>query len=142
MTGIKNDITETKTAVPVAGNAGDAILLGNSFPLSLVRRPVHIEPRRLADLHAALTGRTIYSFWGHENTLAAVTRILARDVSPKTARPVLSLDKNKLPCLDGRSFNECWVLSPDYVENFRPALGQEVPEAAIAAWRVLQICWQ
>lgn len=133
---------ETTTAVRVNETQADAILLGNSFPLSLIRRPVHIEPRQLADLRAALAGRTLYSFWGHGNTLAAVTRMLGRDVRPKTARPVLSLDNKSLPCLDGRAFNECWVLSPDYVENFRPDPGQEVSEEAIAAWRVLLIRWQ
>lgn len=133
---------EITTEVRANSDHVDAILLGNSFPLSLIRRPVHIEPRQLADLRAALVGRTLYSFWGHANTLAAVTRMLVRDVRPKTARPVLSLDNSCLPCLDGRSFNECWVLSPDYVENFRPDPGQEVSEEAIAAWRVLYIRWQ
>ena len=135
-------MTDVKTDIPAGADQVDAILLGNSFPLSLIRRPVHIEPRQLVDLQAALAGRTIYSFWGHGNTLAAVTRMLGRDVRPKTARPVLSLDNKSLPCLDGRAFNECWVLSPDYVENFRPDPGQEVAEEAIAAWRVLLIRWQ
>lgn len=117
------------------------VLLGNSFPLSLIRRRVSIQPRSLADLQAALQGSTLYSFWGHGNTLAAVCRLLGRDLSPSCLRPVLTLDEESLPSLDGRSFSECWVLSPDYIEAFRPEPGQEVPEESIVAWRVLHLCW-
>lgn len=117
------------------------LLLGNSFPLSLIRRAVSIQPRPLVDLLAAMQGRAVFSFWGHANTLSAVCRLLGRDVAPLCVRPVLTLDRHDLPCLAGRSFAECWVLSPEYAETFRPELGQEVAESAIVAWRVLHICW-
>lgn len=118
------------------------LLLGNSFPMSLIRRPVYIVPRERSALLSALQNRTLFSFWGHDNTLLAASRYLGCDLTPPQRRPVISLDASALPCFWGRSFHECWLLSPNYVANFRPAPGQEVPESAIASWQVLHLSWQ
>ncbi len=128
--------------------AGDAekmaktpILLGNTFSLTLVNRPVRIEPIALDDLRGRLVQGKVCSFWGHANTLAAANQILARDVTPVIERPALELSKDGLPCLDGVEFSECYVLTPQYRPGFRPAIGVEVTSADIVGWQALKITW-
>ena len=118
------------------------ILIGNSFPLSLIRRSVHIVPVGRDELLAAIKGRQIASFWGHANTLAAANGWLGVDVTPKTERPALSLSLDKLPLLDGVEYHECFILSPDYRPGFRPAIGAEVDAADILGWQILKIIWE
>lgn len=118
------------------------LLLGNSFPMSLIRRSVLIVPRERTALLSALQDHILFSFWGHDNTLLAASRYLGCDLTPPQRRPVICLDSSGLPCFAGRSFHECWLLSPNYVANFRPASGQEVPESAIMSWQVLHLSWQ
>lgn len=118
-----------------------ALLVGNAFPLSLVRRRVDICPAGVGELLAAVTGRRQVSFWGHANTLAAASRFVGFDLTPAEARPALSLDADGYPCYGGDVFRECWVVSPDYVEDFRPVVGQEVPADRIAGWQVLHLLW-
>ncbi len=118
------------------------VLIGNSFPLSLIRRKVVIEPVPIDTLHAALQGKTVRSFWGHASTLTAVNRFLGVDLTPPTERPALVSDPDaRLPSLDGRVFSECWVISPEYEAGFRPAVGTEVPLDKINTWQVLRLQW-
>lgn len=116
-----------------------AILISNSFPLSLIRRAVKIEPCGLDELTALLSDAKIVSFWGHSNTLAAVNALLGYDLTPKEQRPVLRLSENNLPRYADNDFTECWVLSPDYCEDFRPAIGEDVPPEKIKSWQCLKI---
>ena len=118
------------------------VLIGNSFPLSLIRRSVHIEPVDKDTLLAAIKGRQIASFWGHANTLAAAHGWLGMDLTPKTERPALCLSENKLPLLDGVEYQECFILSPDYRSGYRPAIGSEVDAGDILGWQVLRIVWK
>ncbi len=119
------------------------LLIGNSFPLSLIRRRVVVEPCPLADLTARLAdGEAIASFWGHANTLAAAETLTGRSLKPATERPTLALSPDGLPTLQGHSFRECWILSPDYSENFRPKIGEEVPAEKIRSWQVLRMEWE
>jgi hypothetical protein len=115
------------------------VLLGNSFPLSLIRRPVRIEPRPLEELREAVADRGVVSFWGHANTLTAARQILGFDPAPAVQRPAVSLSAAQRPVLDGQEFEEVWVLSPDYRTGFRPELGREVPMEALLGWQVLRI---
>lgn len=115
------------------------ILISNSFPFSLVRRAMRVEPRSVGELLTAMHGRPWVSAWGHENTVAAASTIACADLRPTAPRPALSLDAEKLPSLDGQSFAEVWLLSPDYTPGFRPQIGQEVPAEAILGWQVLQL---
>lgn len=115
------------------------LLVSNSFPFSLVRRRLTVEPRCVGDLLTAMQERPWVSAWGHENTVAAASTIVCADLRPDVARPALTLDQDLLPSLDGRSFGEIWLLSPDYEPGFRPQVGQEVPEAAIKGWQVLSL---
>lgn len=118
------------------------LLVGNSFPLSLVRRRVVIEPVAVETLRAALATKFVRSFWGHANTLAAVSRWLGSDLTPASERPALFCDAvTRLPMLDGEIFAECWVISPDYAPGFRPTLGVEVPPEKIPTWQVLRLTW-
>lgn len=123
-------------------NSNASILIGNSFPLSLIRRPVHIEPQPLAAMQAAADGAEIHSFWGHENTLAAAEAFCGLDLKPETARPALALRESGLPSLGGQAFRTCWILSPDYAEPFRPAVGEEVAPESIRGWQILKLTWE
>lgn len=116
-----------------------SVLLGNSFPLSLVRRAVHIEPRTLEELRQAVAVRGCVSYWGHDNTREAAQRFLGFDPAPASERPALALNENQLPTLLGVVFDEVWVLSPDYVEGYRPQIGVEVALERIIGWRVLRL---
>lgn len=118
-----------------------AFLFGNTFPVSLIRRKVDTERRSLEELKLQLARRACISFWGHENTLEHVNKLLARDLTPKTPRPTLTLDAHKLPMLDGQSFNECWVLSPDCTLEKRPPGGGETSAEDIKSWTVLRMSW-
>ena len=117
----------------------DAVLIGNSFPLSLIRRAVKIEPCPLSELTTLLVNAKIVSFWGHSNTLAAVNALLGYDLTPKEQRPVVRLSEENLPQYVDCDFTECWVLSPDYYANFRPAIGEDVPPEKIKSWQCLKI---
>ena len=120
------------------------ILIGNSFPLSLVRREVEIEPVDLTQfvvrLDAALTkGDQVVSFWGCSNTLKVASDILGVDLTPKTERPALSLSSNNLISFEGETYHIVYILSPDYRPGFRPAIGVEVGPEDITGWTVLRV---
>jgi hypothetical protein len=124
-------------------SSGDKyILIGNSFPFSLIRRNAKIEISNLPTLSKQLFKSKIFSFWGHSNTINVANNILGTDITPKTERPVLALDKNNFPQLNNISFKECWILSPDYIEDFRPKIGEEVSEDKILGWQILKITWE
>ena len=118
------------------------LLFGSSFPLALIRRPVSIEPRSLTELQEQATRRRVVSFWGHVNTLAVARKILGFDPAPAGHRPALALDPLGFPCLSGLSFQEVWLLSPDYVPGFRPQIGQEVTPGQITGWQVLRLWFE
>ncbi len=118
------------------------LLLGSTFPLALIRRRVMVEPVGLNTLRKELKGRDMASFWGHDNTCALARELLSRDVAPKNDRPALHLSEDGYPMLDGRIFQECWVLSPEYQPGFRPAIGGEVSADKIRGWQVLRMTWK
>lgn len=113
-------------------------LVGNTFPLTLVRRECVIKPISFDDALARLAGG-VASFWGHTNTLAAAKQQLGVDVSPATERPALKLDDNGLPSLDGAVYKEVLVLSPSYAPGFRPQVGVEVKAEEILGWEPLLV---
>lgn len=117
------------------------LLIGSTFPLSLIRSPVRIEPRSLEDLHAAVTACEVHSFWGHANTAAVAESMLGIDLFRESERPALTLSESRKPMLDGIEFDACWVLSPDYAPGFRPAIGVEVDSNRIQGWQVLRMNW-
>ena len=120
-----------------------SVLIGNSFPLVLIRRRVSIAPVSPEDLRRCLaSAEKIVSFWGHRNTLPAAEAFLGIPLTPERERPAISLDEEKFPVMDGKRFTECFVLSPDYRTGFRPAIGQEVTPDQISGWHCLKIQWE
>ncbi len=117
------------------------LLLGNSFPFSLIRAPVRIEPRSMSDLRAALKDAEVHSFWGHANTASAAEALAGVTLSRPSERPALTLSEDRKPMLDGIEFPECWILSPDYPPGFRPAIGEEVTHEKISGWQILFMEW-
>ena len=118
------------------------LLIGNTFPLPLIRRSVRITLSSREELLRLTADRPVASFWGHANTLAAVNEWLGIDLTPATERPALALSPEQLPMLDGQAYCECYVLSPDYRPGFRPAIGVEVGPQDILGWQVLRLKWE
>ncbi len=122
-------------------NTTAPLLLGNTFPLSLMRRRVIVEQVSVEELRAAAAQRPVRSFWGHASTLAAAEEVLGFPAAPRTDRLALTLSENELPVLDGEEFTEAWVLSPRVAHGHRPAPGAETPPAAITGWSALHLTW-
>lgn len=121
---------------------GDKMLLGNAFPMTLIRRHVvRIEECAIDDLSKEARRRGVVSYWGHENTRAAAECRLGVDLRPKSNRPAIVLDRDGYPMLDGASYRTCYVLSPNYRDGFRPAIGAEVGGEDIVDWNALKLTW-
>ena len=124
----------------------DVLLIGNTFPLTLVRGwRVEIEEMGAeALLEALASGAVVRSFWGHAETQGAAEAFLgvsAGTLKPRVPRPALRLNAEGLPELDGECFAECYVLSPDVTGGGRPAPGQAAAPSAITGWHVLHLRW-
>jgi hypothetical protein len=117
------------------------LLIGSTFPLTLIRHKVTIVPQTLEELKQQLSHRPFVSFWGHENTLRAAGSMLGHNITPLVKRPVLQLNEAFFPVLGSQVFRECWILSPDYITGFRPAIGEEVAVEKITNWQVLRLSW-
>lgn len=123
-----------------------AVLVGNTFPLTLVRGwKVEIEEVGAEALRGALaSGAAVRSFWGHAETQGAAEAFLGvatGTLTPRVPRPALRLGSEGLPELDGERFAECHVLSPDVAGGGRPAPGQAAAPSAITGWHVLRLRW-
>lgn len=118
------------------------LLIGNSFPLSLIRRPVRIAPQSVGLLREAVDGAELHSFWGHANTAHMAEELLGCKLFRVSERPALTLSESRKPILDGLAFDECWVLSPDYLPGYRPKVGEEVSTDRIQGWQVLRLTWE
>lgn len=102
-----------------------------------------IEPASLEALRSACVGRTIRSYWGHDNTLVAASTLLGVDLTPDAERPALVCnDATGLPALGGELFAECWVLSPELQPGFRPLPGAIVALEQIVGWQSLRLKWE
>lgn len=111
------------------------MFIGNTFPLTLVRRPVKIEP--ISEIYAKNLikhERELISFWGHENTINIASRYAGVDLTPEKPRPALSLTGDGYPELFGHVSKRVLVLSPEYPDGFRPAIGVEVEANQILGW--------
>lgn len=126
-------------AIEIFGLPTKKVLIGNSFPFPLIRRPVDVRPMRF---EAFPKDAEICSFWGHTNTLAVASEFLGVDLTPKTDRPALTLSENQLPVFNGEEFSECWIVSPNYAEAFRTPIGEETLAEKIKSWMLLKICWR
>lgn len=117
-------------------------LIGNSFPINLIRRKVAIIPETMEHFQEKLASGGGESFWGHTNTLAAAKALCGYDFTPQEHRPALTLDADGYPALFGKSYKECWVMAPEYLSGYRPALGEEVGVDKILSWQILKIIWE
>ena len=123
-------------------NTKQRVLVGNSYPLSLVRGgEVRMTCLAVEELRAIASESEVVSFWGHENTRAVAEGVLGKSLRPSVARPALSVSPEGRPMLDGETFDACWVLSPDYVPGYRPAIGTEVGAESITGWSVVKLEW-
>ena len=114
-----------------------AFLIGNAFPMTLVRREMAVAPMDIRDFREYLTDVELVSFWGHENTLDAASEFVGRDLTPNGKRPVVTLNADGFPTLHGREFREVFIISPNYDRAVRPGLEKEVSLAGIVDWTVL-----
>ena len=114
-----------------------AVLIGNAFPMTLVRRELAIAPMDIRDFRGFLRNVELVSFWGHENTLVAASEFVGRDLTPVGERPVVTLNAAGFPTLHGREFREVFIISPNYDRTVRPGLEKEVDLAGIVDWTVL-----
>lgn len=114
------------------------VLIGNSFPLTQIRRRAEILP---CPKKAFPQDAEIYSFWGHANTLRLAGEFLGVDLTPREERPAIALSPENFPVLYGEEFRECWIVSPNYVKNFRAKIGEEITADKIRDWSILKIVW-
>jgi len=120
----------------------EKILVGNAFPMTLIRRhAVSVSELPVDELVAKASHARTVSFWGHENTRGVAESLLGTSIRPASPRPAIMLDGEDYPTLDGVRFTECYVLSPDYRSGFRPAIGEEVDADDIDGWHVLRLVW-
>ncbi len=117
------------------------VLVGNSYPFSLIRRDVSVSCVAAEEVRSALAASTVHSYWGHEGTEAAASEFLGVSVKPEKARPAVVLSDGGLPVFDGIEFRSCYVCSPTYRPGFRPAIGTEVSPDDISGWQILKINW-
>lgn len=118
------------------------ILVGNAFPFSLVRcNRLIVEQKPISELKDALASAAVASFWGHENTRTAAESVLGVSLATHGVRPAITLSSCGRPVLNGEEYADCWLLSPDYPEGFRPAIGTEVGPEQIKGWHVLKLTW-
>ncbi len=135
-------MTQILKTSPSPETPSDTILIGNSFPLPLIRRPVLITPIDKECFEELIAGRRVVSFWGHANTLAVAQAWCGLDLAPATARPPLRLSAEGYPELYGVAYRECLVLSPNYRPDFRPLPGQEVTPEDFLGWQMLYLKWE
>lgn len=110
--------------------------------MSLIRRPVRIEPVTLDALRKRLqTATAIHSFWGHPETLPLAEKLMGRSLAPSSFRPALQLSKDGRPMLNRRAFDECWILTPVYPAGFRPTFSGSLPPRKAENWLALRIRW-
>lgn len=119
----------------------EKILIGNGFPMNLIRQEVKITPMDICEFRKLLKISEPVSFWGHENSLQNASDFIGIDLTPAEERPVVHLDEEGYPVYNGCEFRKCYILSADFVSNFRPAIGEEVPMEKIKCWEVLCIEW-
>ncbi len=111
--------------------------IGNTFPMSLARRYCTITPIDKSVLDALSSGAILHSYWGHSNTIEAANAFLGINVTPPRERRAIVLNSNKYPTLDGVLLDGIIVVSPTYVDGYRPAEGEISSPDKILDWQLL-----
>ncbi len=131
------DLNTRETAIRVH----EPVLIGNSFPLGLVKRKVSIEPMAVEELAKRLgLASEVFSFWGHEDTLSVASELAGRDLTPRSARPILDISDG-YPELHGETFRECFVLCPSHRSGIRPDIGKLISAEDVRSWQSLLLTW-
>ncbi len=117
------------------------MLIGNSFPFTLIRREVNVVPVSLEEVCAQRAVSEVYSYWGHEGTVGIASDWLGVSLKPKCERPAIVLSEDGYPMLDGMEFRACYVCSPSYAAGFRPKIGEDVTADKIVGWQTLKMTW-
>lgn len=120
----------------------DKILIGNTFPIAMIRRKVSIYPISIEGLRGIVlnTGK-ICSYWGHVNTIQAAQEILGIKFPTEDFRKPLKLSSEGYPMWGDEEFKKCYALSPNYRNGFRPSINMEVSLAEIVSWNALVLEW-
>lgn len=92
-------------------------------------------PITLVEAQHLLRTREIHSFWGHNNSLVAASQFTGYDLTPRKNRPAIVLDNEGFPILGGISSREILIFPPEYPEDFRAAIGQEIAVSQILGFR-------
>ena len=72
------------------------MLVGNSFPLSLVRGgEVRMTCPSLCELQKLVRDSEVVSYWGHENTRSVAEAVLGASLKPKIRLAVRHLKANR-----------------------------------------------
>lgn len=122
----------------------NALLVGNTFPMTLIDRVVTINPIGIEEARQELTLAVdlglLRSFWGHQNTLETAIRMLGCPaLRPRNDRIPIILNDERYPGVDGVFAENVLVLSPRYPNGFRPSIGVEVTEHEILGWQALMV---
>lgn len=121
---------------------GKKFLIGNAFPLSLIRgRKVLIEEVSIDVFKSCVKGAVLVSFWGHENTLEKAEEFLGVSIKPIENRPSIRLSERNLPMIYGEEYKECWIVSPNYDDELRHEIGCELGKDVIHSWSILKLIW-
>lgn len=117
------------------------MLIGNTYPSSLIRRPALFTPVSVEEAQELLASRDSDSFWGHSNTVALASDVLGVDLTPREERPTLTLSDNNLPVLHGVEHLEVLVVSANIKAGHRKPRSDKseyLPED-IESWQVLLV---
>lgn len=88
------------------------MLIGNTYPTSLIRRKATFIPVTQEQAKQYLGfEREVESFWGHPNTIKAASEMLGMDITPKEERPTITLSENYLPTLYGKEHKSVLIVS-------------------------------
>lgn len=118
------------------------IIIGNTFPLSMIKREVRIYPISIESLREIIQNSDeVYSYWGHANTIRIAEKFLNVMFQRKDFRKHLSLSLCNKPLWNDIEFKKCFVLSPNYKNGFRPSINKEVTIDEIVSWQALVVEW-
>lgn len=118
------------------------ILISNSFPFSLIRRRVVVEPSTVPDLLTAMHARPWVSAWGHQNTVDLASKLLSADLRTRIEKPTLTLQETRLPQFEGNVFSEVWLLSITPIDGLSREEQREIQPHQIKDWQVLRLVWE
>lgn len=120
----------------------EKILIGNTFPIAMVKRNVKIYPITLKSLrNEIVNSKKVYTYWGHENTRNIAQKILGIEFPKDDFRKPLSLSAEGYPLWGNIEFKKCYILSPNYRDGFRPSINREVTLDEILSWKALEMEW-